>query len=90
MGWDNSLVGAIIHDKDNTVCFEEIESITLNIGQEFATGLCQLPNGDACLFRGSVDKILRKKVHQLRNWLEQVEAARARQHCHIQTTWTPE
>ena len=80
----------ILHDKDNAVSFEEIERITLNIRQEFATGRCQLPKGDAYLFRGTVDKLLRKKVHQLQNWLEQVEAARARQHRRIQTTWPPE
>jgi len=80
----------ILHGNSTIVTFEEIERIELNIRQEFSTGRCQLPKADAYLFRGTVEKILRRKVPQLRNWLEQVEAARARQHRRIQTTWPPE
>jgi hypothetical protein len=87
--WEHRING-ILHDKSTRVTIEEIELIELTICQEFLTGRCQLPKADAYLFRGNVERFLRRKVPQLRNWLEQVEAARARQHRRTQTTWPPE
>jgi hypothetical protein len=80
----------ILHDNATIVTIEEIERIKLTICQEFSTGCCQLPKADTYLFKGNVEEILRRKVPQLQNWLEQVKAARARQHHRIQTTWPPE
>jgi hypothetical protein len=70
----------ILHHKENNLTFDEIETIELKIRQEFSDGRCQLPQADAYLFRGTVNKILHRKIPQLKDWLEQVEAARARQH----------
>jgi hypothetical protein len=54
----------ILHYKANAVSLEEIERIKLTIRQELSTGRCQLPKADAYLFRGTVNKILRRKVPQ--------------------------
>jgi hypothetical protein len=64
----------ILHDKENNLTFEEIETLELKIPQEFSDGRCQLPKADAYLFCGTVDKILRRKIPQLKDWLKQVEA----------------